>query len=376
MEIRIRTTKDADEISGIQDSWDSLVSRCSRNPFLLTELVKSFISLNKAGGWNPMIVTISGQKNLLGIGPLTEKRVYGLKLARFIVRPSFSPEFIICSKDRNSYASLFIDYIFNHLGCQILSLSFEGKPQDLRSLMYDFKALGIHCSSGSQMGHRVLPITSTWEEFERLKGSSFRHKFRKIERNLDKLGTWEIVYSAGREIGQEVFDRILEVERESWKETWRAKKGSEVDDVLMAIWSGLRVVTKTRSDVEWGVYFLEVEGRPIAYSLIICYAGVAYITKTSYKARYRRFYPGIYINHAAIRNLWNTGAFRLIDFLTDLQFMETWTDMVMERCVVVMSKNPFLPLVIGSLFLNDRIKKKMGGTFEKVTERFPLFTAF
>jgi len=375
MNVHIRTIKDADEISRIQDSWDSLASRCSRNPFLLTDLVRPFIPLDKANGWNPLIVTISDEKRLLGVVPLTVKRVYGLKLARFIVKPSHSPDFIICSKDRNSYASLSIDYIFNHLGCQILSLGFEGKSQDSRSLMHDFKALGIHYSSGSQMGHRVLPITLTWEEFERLKGGKFRRKFRKIERNLDNLGAWKIIHMVGSEVGQEILDKILEVERESWKETWRAKKGSDIDDVLMAIWSGLKGVTKTRSDLEWGVYFLEVEGHPIAYSLVICYAGVAYITKTSYKAQYRRFYPGIYINHAAIRNLWNTRTYRLIDFLTDLQFMETWTDIVVERCVFVMSKNPFLPLVIGSFLLNDKIKKRMGATFKKAIERFPLFTA-
>jgi CelD/BcsL family acetyltransferase involved in cellulose biosynthesis len=365
--IHIRTIEDADETSLIQDSWDPLVIKCSRNPFLLTDFVRSFSSLNKASGWNPMIVTLSDEKGLLAIVPLTVKRVYGLRLARFVLSPPYSPDFIMSSKERNSYASLAIDYIFNHLGCHILSLSFEGKSRDSRSLMNAFKELRIHYSFGSQMGHRVLPITSTWEEFERLRGSNFRRKFRKIERNLNKLGAWNVACIAGSEVGPELLDKIVEVERESWKERVRSH------DTLTAVLGGLKEVTKKRSDIVWNVYFLEVEGHPIAYSLVICYAGVAYITKTSYKARYRRFYPGIYVNHVAIRTLWNTGTFTLIDFLTDLQFMETWTDLVVERCVSVMSKNPFLPLVIGFFFLNDKIKKRTGSIFSKAMERLPAF---
>lgn len=365
----IRIIEDIDEISRIQDNWDSLVSRSSCNPFLLSDFARSFSYLNKESGWNPMIVTISDERDLLAVIPLMVRRVYGLKVAKFILNQWYSPDFVVCRKDRNHYASLAIDYIFNHLGCHILSLSFEGKSRDSRSLMNDFKELGIHYSFGSQMGHRVLPITSTWEEFERLKGSNFRNKFRKIERNLSKLGAWNVVRRAGSEGGQEIVDRILEIEKESWKERVRGH------DTLTAVLAGLKEVTKTRSNLEWSVYFLEVKGHPIAYSLVICYAGVAYITKTSYKTQYRRFYPGIYVNHSAIQDLWKVNRFMLIDFLTDLQFMETWTKTVVDRHICVMSKNPLLPPVIGFFFYNEETTKKMGGIFQKAMGRFPAFWA-
>ncbi len=365
---------DDKEINRIRDHWDSLVNRSSRNPFLLADFVRSFSSLNKASGWNPLIVTVSDEKDLLAAVPLTVKRFYGLKLARFVVRPSYSPDFV-SNKDESRYVSQAVDYIFNHGGCHILSLVFEGKPRNSRSLINELEKLGIHFSFGSQSGHRVLPITSTWEEFESRKGSNFRHKFRRIERNLNKLGAWNVTHVSRKEIGQDALEKILEVEGESWKEAWRANEGKERHDTLPAVLSGLGGVMRNRSDLEWNMYFLEVEGKPIAYSLVICYAGVAYITKTSYKAQYRRFYPGIYVNHAAIRNLWSTRAFTLIDFLTDLQFMGTWTDMIAERSVFVMSKNPFLPPAIGFLFLNDQIQKGAGSILGKAMKIFPTFPA-
>jgi hypothetical protein len=372
MNICIRTIRDGDELSRIEGNWDSLASKCSGNPFLLFGLVKNFISLGKVTGWNPMIVVISKEENLLGVLPLMMKRVYGLRFAKFVLKPSYSPDLIMCNEDRNKYASLTFDYMFNHLGCHILSLDLEAESQDLTLLKDYSKTRGIHYSTASGMGHRVLPITSTWEEYEKSQGSNFRNKFRKIERNLGKIGAWKVVHVVGGEIGPEILDKILEVEKESWKETWRARKGSSIDDVLVALWKGLEE-TKTQSDLEWSVWFLEMNGHPIAYSLLACYAGTAYIIKTSYKARYRRFYPGIYVNHAVIRHFWNTKTLKLIDFLTDMKFMETWTDKVLGRNVIVMSKNPLLPMIIGSFFLNDKMKGIMGATLKKAIENVPIF---
>jgi hypothetical protein len=223
------------------------------------------------------------------------------------------------------------------------------------------------------MGHRVIHIRSTWQDFEKNKGGNFRRKFRKIEHNLDKIGAWKIICANRNEIGAEILTKILEVEKESWKETHRAKKGAKVDDVLMAIWEGLINSAQVQPNLDWNVWFLELAGHPIAYTLVIFYAGVAYITKTSYNARYRRFYPGIYINQAAIRQLWDTKNIRLIDFLTDLQFMETWTDDVEGCTKVVISKNPLLPLLLGSFLLNENAKKTFGPVIKGILDRIPGF---
>ena len=373
MKVLIRTLPSTDIPQNIEGQWNSLVGESHPNPFLLTSLLKPFIKLCSAEGWSPIAVTVTSNGTLLGVVPLVVKTVYGLKLARFVLSPAYSPDLVIRDKSKDSLAPLIIDCMLSCLGCHLLSLDFKTNSQYLGILIRECKKLGVHYLAVSEMGHRMLPVESTWQNFENNKGGNFRRKFKKIERNLDKIGTWNIICANRDETNVDVLGKLLEVEKESWKETCRAKKGTNVDDVLLAIWKGLNESAKTQLDLDWAVWFLEMEGHPIAYTLVIFYSGVAYITKTSYNARYRRFYPGIYINHRAIRQLWDTKKVRLIDFLTDLQFMETWTDDV-EGCTrVIISKNPIIPLLLGYLLFNEYAKKTLSPTIKKVLERIPGF---
>jgi CelD/BcsL family acetyltransferase involved in cellulose biosynthesis len=369
MNAYIKTVSDADEIHRMKSEWDSLVHESSGNPFLLADLATSFILLSNAGGWNPMIVTLSSESKLLGFAPLMEKKARGLRLAKFILRPAYSPDLVISSEKRSIYAPLIIDYVLNHRGYHLLSLDLKVGSPYLQDIKRGCKRSGLHYSVISENGHRVLSVRSTWQDFEKHKGGKFRRKFRKIEHNLDKIGAWKIVCANRDDAFTEVLSKILEVEKESWKETWRAQKRLSVDAVLLAILEGLKNAVQTQLDLDWTIWFLEMNGLPIAYTLIILYSGVAYVTKTSYNARYRRFYPGIYINHAAIRQLWDTKKVKLVDFLTDLPFMETWTDNVEGRIKMVISKNPILPLLFGSLLQNNYIKKTVGAVVKPILER-------
>jgi hypothetical protein len=355
MNIHIDSILSSDKLNNIERQWDSLVDECNMNPFLLSYFLKSFIPLNKANGWNMWAVTVSENMRLLGIIPLMIKKTYGFRVASFILRPDFSPDFIIRNEKASSYVHFGIDYIINHISCHLLILDFSIRSRHLENLKQECDKAGIHYSVVPEMGHRILPVRLTWRDFEKSKGGNFRRKFRKIEHNLDKIGLWKIVSNSKKDASTQVLSKMLKVEKESWKEAWREKKGSIKDDVLLAIWDGLNSENKVQSDVDWNVWFLEIDGHPIAYTLVVVYSGIAYITKTSYNARYRRFYPGIYVNHVAIRQLWDTKNIKLIDFLTDLQFMETWTDSVEERSKLFISKHLLLPLLLGS-FLRARAR--------------------
>jgi ribosomal protein S18 acetylase RimI-like enzyme len=375
MNVCIKTIHDIRELDQIKDDWDSLVFKSSKTPFLFYDIARPFISLNVKNGWNAAIVTVlSNDNELIGIIPLMEKKIYGIRVAKFVLRPAYSPDFIISSEIINKYKWSIIDYVIQHSGCHLFSLDFEASSPWLESL-------GQRCISSrvphiitSEMGHRVIPIESNWENLLLSKGASFRRKFRVIERNLGRIGAWKITCFNKDQTNADILDAILEVERESWKESWRAKKGSKVDDSLIAIWEGLNRTAQTRSDLDWGVWFLEINDHPVAYALIAIYSGVASIIKTSYNARYRRFYPGIYVINIAMSQLWDTRKIKMIDFLTDLQFMDMWTNEVEARYKIFVSKNSFLPLPLGFLLWglqNGRDRKHFYSLATRMFESMP-----
>jgi hypothetical protein len=89
----------------------------------------------------------------------------------------------------------------------------------------------------------------------------------------------------------------------SWKERWRTERGADLDSDLMMIWEASHHLTETESQFGVKVWFLEADNRPLAYVLVLQHKKVAFLCKSSFDERYRRFSPGIYALNAAIRDL-------------------------------------------------------------------------
>jgi hypothetical protein len=206
------------------------------------------------------------------------------------------------------------------------------------------------------MGHRIIPVRCTWAEFEKLKGKKFRNEFKSIERKLNQAGSWRILCIENGNKGSDAIKKILDVERMSWKEGWRSQLGIEIDPDLIMMWEGSQYMVKTEPDFKLSVWLLELNGQTLAYVLFPQYKEVAYLAKTSYDERYKKFYPGIYVINAAIRELFNKRQARHIDFLTDLAFMETWTSICLPRVRVMISQKGILPIIIRFTVANAYIK--------------------
>jgi len=186
------------------------------------------------------------------------------------------------------------------------------------------------------MGSCIVPTRHTWDEFETLRGSGFRRKFKRIERHLDRAGSWKIACVENGNRGSDAFKRIVDVEKMSWKEALRIRKRKKMDQELLMIWKESQYMTSIEPDFNWSVWLLELNDRTLSYVFVLQYKGVAYLVKTSYDERYRRFAPGIYILNAAIRELFNKGQVSKIDFLTDFPFMRIWTSICLPRVRVLM----------------------------------------
>ena len=142
-----------------------------------------------------------------------------------------------------------------------------------------------------------------------------------MEQKLDQIGPWRIVYVENVSNRPDVLEKILDVERMSWKESWRSRMTMATDEDLLMIWRGSQFVARTKTDFKCSVWLLQINHETAAYSFVIKHKGTAFITKTSYDNRYRKFYVGKYINHIAIRDMFNEGQIKTIDFMTALPFI-------------------------------------------------------
>jgi len=289
-------------------------------------------------GWTPLVLVTSKDNTIVGIAPLITNKKFGVRFAKFVGNAWFPPDFIVDDRYRETCIARTLDFLFKTLQCHFVEFTLPAESPNLRILKQKCKGNKIYFCTKPAIGHCIIPIRCTWDEFKASRGRNFRRKFKKIERKLDRAGSWRIMCIENENNGSDAIKKILDVEKMSWKETWRTQMGVKIDPDLPMIWKAAQYTARTEPDFKWSAWFLELNGKTLAYCLFFQHKEVAFDVKTSYDERYKKFYPGVYVNNVAIRELFNRREVRNIDFLIDLPFHRIWTSKCLPRVRVMMSR--------------------------------------
>jgi len=374
----MRVIADANEFLEIEDVWNALINKCSENPIFLSGFVEQFIESYCSKGWAPLVLVISANKMTLGAAPLMTEKKFGIRFVRFLSKSWFSPDFIFDDQYRVTCIEHTLHFLFKTLRCQFVDLTLPAESPNLPILEKKCKANGIYfCAklgSWADMGHCIIPVRHLWDDFEKLRGYNFRRRFKRLKRNLDQAGSWRVTCTEKGNEGSDVFERILDVERMSWKEAERTRSGTQVDPDLSIFWRGAQYTSRTESDFNWRVWFLELNDQTLAYSMVLEYKETAFIVKTSYDERYKRLQPGIYINNVAIRELFEKGKVRKIDWLTDLPFHRNWTSLCLPRVRVTMSRKGILSHIMAHVMASEYTRNISSNIPEPLLKKTPLIS--
>jgi hypothetical protein len=335
-ELSVSVISDPFKVLELKKDVDAFVSEWSRNPFLFSGFLSQFMRSNRLAGWAPFLFVVKADEKIVGTAPLMVKKKLGMHFARFFPNFWFSPDFVVNEQYRNAFMTCLVDYLVKYINCRFACFAMPVFSQNLKTLEQYSKVNRISFSAKNQSGHCVLPVECSWGEFQEKKGR--RRIVRQIERKLNQIGPWKIDYVENVCNRPDVLKKILGVERNSWKDSWRNKMQIVSDEDLLMIWEGSQIIAETKPDFKGCVWFLQINHEIVAYTFIIKYKGTAFITKTSYDNKYRKFYIGKYLMNTAIRDLFNEGKTKAIDFMTDLPFMTFWNPLSLPRVDVDMSK--------------------------------------
>jgi hypothetical protein len=205
---------------------------------------------------------------------------------------------------------------------------------------------GLYSCKRAASGHNIIRVKGTWNEFRAARGRNFRKYFKRLERRLDRSGSWRIrrLSCDGRDPG--AIERIHWVEKMSWKESWRKREKRNTDeDLLLALRGSATTAGRELDFRPWGC-FLELGGQTLAYVLVLEYKGTAILLKTSFDERFREYYPGTYVLNESIRQLFDEGRVATIDLVTNLTFHSRWSPELLGRVRVAISRGHVLPILI------------------------------
>jgi hypothetical protein len=360
MKLSIYAISDPNKLSDFQEQLDAFIIEKSTNPFILSAFIKQKMESKLPKGSIPLILVLTLQKEIVGVAPLLISKKLGIRFANFLFDFYFSPDFVFDPDYRELCMQNCVSFIFDHLGCRFTDLHLPIESQNLKILEQICNSSQIHVykENHEYLNHSIIPIEGTWDDFQKSRGTNFRHHFRSIEKKLSIVGPSQIKVFEGTNNEKEVLQWIIEIENASWKQNYRLQESIKEDEDLFALWEVSGLGVRTYPDFKRSVWFLELNNHPVAYSLVIQYKEIAYIAKTSYNNQYRKYYPSIYTINKIVSGLFNRGEVTLIDFMTNLSFMTRWTSKHLFRVRLSLTKG-FLSIIFKFTFRQPQIRQVM-----------------
>jgi CelD/BcsL family acetyltransferase involved in cellulose biosynthesis len=158
---------------------------------------------------------------------------------------------------------------------------------------------------------RIAPyigIAGTWEEYLSSRPRNVRHEWERKIRRVEAAG--DIVVRRRKDEDVESLVReFVEVESRSWKE----ERGSSIGRRGAA--SFYVTVARVLAERGWFLpFWLEIDGRIIAFVYGFVFNGAYWAVKTSYDQDYARYAPGVALFHEAIGHAFRSGLSRF-DFV-------------------------------------------------------------
>jgi CelD/BcsL family acetyltransferase involved in cellulose biosynthesis len=184
------------ELSKIEPGLDAFLNQHCKNPFMLLEFIKPAMKLHTQPNQVPAVIVNRRNGEIIGVSYVLFRRFLGSRTATFLIKDALSPDFILANAHREAVLKQTLEVFFKTMKCQAVSLTLPMESPNSKvfeSLCVKNK-ISHHREIDIALGHRILPIECSWQEFNKKQGKRFRKRFRVTERDLNKVGRWQIIF--------------------------------------------------------------------------------------------------------------------------------------------------------------------------------------
>ena len=333
---------DFSRLASMEADLSKLAEAYSPTPFFLAGLLRAYF---KPGGRDqfPLAITMREKGRLVGLAAFRAKDQYLLsrprlmryRSAEFLLPDVVTPDFVVSPDHRREFVEGVLSTLFDNLGCQtaLLILPTDSPNIAVMKSWCRMRRMGVWSSRTSS--HAVIQVSSDWPSYQASLGSWFVRGVMKSKRRLEREGRLKI--TSGVVDNQAVIDEILEVDRHSWKEGWRKGKGKTAEGTTE---EGTDEMLETflnyyqhspPSGMVPRFWIMELDGRPISFSVVSVMGKVAYLGKTSYDLRYAHFSPGTVLLARVFQDLFESEKVSRMDFFTMQDYQRHWQPKELTR---------------------------------------------
>jgi len=348
MTFSIKVITSFNQILEIETAWNNDLITTVQNPLFYSRVFEGFMRYWEAKGWTPLVFTFWDDTRLVGFVPLKmRKSLYSNHVCN-LDEAVFS-NFVFLNEYRERCLSGLVDTLFNSLGCRSATITLDSASENLQLLEKICKTNKLHFRENPNISRAIILVDQSWDMFYSSLTRSTKQGFKRIKKQLDRLGPWTISFM---DLNSDTVKKIFDIEQASWKNEWRSKNKVTEDYTLRSVLDASLPCDGVTPIFEPKVWFLEVDGQAIAYLLVLFYKQIAVFAKTSFNISFKKYSPGKFLLHSAIREVFTKNGVKKIDFITNLPLVRLWNPLSEHRTNVKIEKHRFLSYVLSVLLKN------------------------
>ena len=187
----------------------------------------------------------------------------------------------------------------------------------LTSLESTDDSLKCCTQAASDAGYRVtvrpyqrplyLELRGSWDEYEPSLGKNLLRNLKRARRQLEQKGKLSVEITQVRQHFDELLEEAFAVEASGWKGAGHtaiaSKPRTRAFYTEMGRWAASRDMLR--------LYFLRLDGRPLAVYFALQHRGVCHLLKGGYDPAYGHCSPGNLLMHSVIRSGFSAGLSRI-----------------------------------------------------------------
>ena len=350
--ISVLVVWDLDHFVSMEDFWDRELCDRVDDPFLSGCMVDLHWKLGQRVGFHPFMLVFLRGGRIVGFAPLMMNSRFNLRTVSNFDQYT-CPDFFV-DEYREVCIGKMVAFLFDRLKCVSADLTFEDESANQIVLEKVCEKRNLKFSRMPQEGQAIIPVNTSLEVFQRSLSRNTRKKLKRLNKKLDKLGSWKI---SCYDIDQTSIEKVWIVEMFSWKNVLQGKKKAIKD---WGIELALRGAQRGRSGegfFDSELWFLEVNDVPITYVLVLKHNQIFFLAKTSFDQRFGGASPGVFLMNDLIEKVFQERSVKKIDFFTNLPFVKIWKPVVKKRVTIKIEKRSFFSNILVLVF-NNRLSSR------------------
>jgi CelD/BcsL family acetyltransferase involved in cellulose biosynthesis len=327
-DIKVEECGSPSAFMALEQEWNTLVEARDAGPFNRHEWIRVWID-NFAPGARLLVLTARNHAGRLvaALPLLAEMGLIGGLPARQLVAAAntHSCRFDMIAEDPRAAGRAFLAYLLGKPGWELLRICDVPEEGDAWQIYRAATELGLPVGAWESQRSPYLSFPSSHGELLADKSPMFRANLRRRRRQLERLGTLSVERVTDSSKLIERLEEGFALEQSGWK----GEAGTAIaqDRRTRAFYTALAFGAARHGYLS--LFFLRLDGKPIAFHYGLAYRGIYYVPKLAYDESLKGCSPGLVLVEEAIKDGIARGL-RGYDFLgAEAEWKTKWSSRVL-----------------------------------------------